>query len=306
MKKNKKRVLEELSGTKKDRRRKHLRSILSAELIKLFRPKNAHEFLSVSKSAVNLGNKVLALNDTSDKKLQELTNKDFFGPALYDATFLAGLSSLWEFELRILANKLGVNIYKTYEETSSKGRKAKFVEFNDLEDVIRELNRKTNNNLNLDLDTIRQIRNGLVHFNFNHTRKIFNIKRRTLPGKHKSSLVQIDLGTGDLERVSDIEELGKMLEKDIFAWFIDVWGTALPYDTQNLLLKSLEKIHFLTSFHAYSFDERKVIIEKIFIKGEKPSVEEVHLYVNYFEKMKLKVAPKEYMKMITDCFIKLA
>lgn len=84
-------------------------------------------------------------------------------------TYLAGLSSLWEFELRILANKLGVYIYKTYEETSVKGRKAKFVEFNDHEDVIRDLNRKTNNILNLDLDTIRQVRNGLVSFNFNHT-----------------------------------------------------------------------------------------------------------------------------------------
>lgn len=96
-----------------------------------------------------------------------------------------------------------------------------------------------------------------------------------------------------------------MLEKDIYAWFIDVWGTSLPEDVKELLLSSLEKIHFLINFHAYSFDDRKQVMEKVFFEGVKPSAAEIHLYIKHFETVKRKVTAKEYSKMLMSCFLKL-
>lgn len=306
MRKLKKKKLENISGQKGRRKRSFIRGVMSSELSKLFKPKNHHEFLAIESAAQRISNKLSSYEDLTEKRLKNSSYSDFFGPSLKDATYLAGLSSLWEFELRMLAKKLGVNVFKTYEETSSKGKKAKFVEFNDLEDVIDDLNKKTKNNLKLDLDTIRQVRNGLVHFNFNHTRKVFNIKRRDVPEKHKSSLVQVDIATGEAERISDIEDLGRMLEKDAYAWFIDVWQSGLPEDVKELILSSLEKIHFLINFHAQSFDERKGVMEKVFFDGIKPSSGEIDLYMNYFESVRVKTSVKEYSKTLLSCFIKMS
>lgn len=189
MKRIKRKKIDQLSGKRGKRKRAYIRGVMSAELSNLFKPQNHQDFLAIENAALRISNKISSFEDLTEERLKEASYSDFFGPSLRDATYLAGLSSLWEFELRILAKKLGVDVLKSYEETSTKGKKARFVEFNDLEDVINGLNSKTKNNLKLDLDTIRKVRNGLVHFNFNHTRKVFNIKRRDVPEKHKSTLI---------------------------------------------------------------------------------------------------------------------
>lgn len=194
----------------------------------------------------------------------------FFGNHFWYFTILSGIASLWEFKVKLLAARLGVRIFKNKDEKSAKERKFKIVVYRDFSDIIKDLNRKTKSKIKLDWDQLLDARNSIVHGNLQSLRVLFNIKSRSVPDKHKSSLFVLNLKSNDGPyKTSEVSNPEKMDEIDLMEWFVDGTGSNLLNEVIIEFEKAVMCMNHLINLNSILYGDAEYLREKIFFNSKK-------------------------------------
>lgn len=218
---------------------------------------------------------------------------------------LAGLTTAWEFRVRILANKIGISSNVPIELKSRKNKATKSVEHKSLSTVIKEFNVKTGQRSKLKLLELSELRNSIVHCNPH------GIKTYAIPmfGKGvlkpiRGNVVVISTSDGSVKNIGDLSTEDEIENLDVFGWFLEIFNSKLPRLAFAEFEQSMRVLDTLIEFAAISFGARKAVFDKIIFQGYFPSQEDINLYREYFDSRHGRAKPDvtKYFAVMTSAF----
>lgn len=266
------------------------RAIICNVLRSKFRITNAEQDLSLNAIADELLAKLKLPQEKPMREELETLVDGIMDQAFWYHGQLAGLTTTWEFKVRIFANKLGIRPNVPVEEKSKRNRANASVEHRSLKDTIKELNKSCGNHLALKLLELCDLRDSIVHCNPNAIRAYAT----QLFGKNilkplRGNVVVFSLSASDMKNLSDVKDEVETENQDIVGWFLEVFNSGLPKKAFAAFGESINALELLISFHASCFDDRSDIFRKVVIEGVRPTEEDIAKFRAYFA---LPYAPK--------------
>lgn len=227
-------------------------------------------------------NKVKQPSDLStSEKVGELAS-GIFQNQLWYFCILSGLASLWEFRVKLLAARLGVQTKKERWEKNKKQINTKVIVYKDLSEIASEIKKKTNGHLDLGLTHDMKLRNAISHGNFQQLRVIFNLPSKKIKDAHKGNVFVLNLTSQNPKKkilnLSDSLSEADREEQDILGWLLEGTNSILLKEVFNHFELKIQLINKLIEFNAISFDGREVLFKKVIENGEKLSSNEIKIY----------------------------
>lgn len=183
------------------------RAIIEIALRSRLKVTNAEQDLSIKAFADEILSAIkVPAEKPSHKRAEELVD-GVMDQAFWFHGQLAGLTTTWEFKIRILGNKLGIRPNVPIEAKSKKNRANRSVEHRTLKDTIKEINKVCGNRLNLKLLELCDLRDSIVHCNPQGIRAYAT----QLFGKDvlkplRGNVVVFSLSGGGLKNLSDVHD----------------------------------------------------------------------------------------------------
>lgn len=273
-------------------------------------PENAHHVRQLHSIADEIS-KVLEQSheDIVKKGIRDLTD-GYLKNQIWFFITIAGVATFWEFQLRLFAARMGIKLNREPSKKSKKNKNIKAVEYRDLTDIIDDLSEKISPEVgsSLELKRIMEIRNTIVHCNFQQLRTYLN-----LPQSHKvkeslrGNLVVAELATGGILNLSDSLSEDQIESQDIYGWFLEAASSTTLSEALYQLEYSIKKINTLVDFKAMSFEKREYIWRNFINNGKKPTSSDIDLFQVYFDEMpsKQEMKAQAFFKSLNDDFPKL-
>lgn len=284
--------------------KEELKGIIIKELMSSFDTSEIQREQYLHQITDRIADKIFG-DETKNNNIQEV-EQDMFAQQRWTFTVVAGFASLWEFQIKILAARYGVEVKKPVEDRSKKQRNTKVMVYKDLGVIIDELSKRTNKCLSLKLNEISLLRSALVHANLDQLRVYANNCNHKYKDHHKGNVFVFGFNDPEkkIRNLSDNLTREEKESEDIYSWFMEGMNSRLLEDIWNIFNDNIKQISILTSFKAHSFDGREKIFEKIAFGDNKLSVDDIDEYGQYFEatlSMK-KIQASNYFKDLNSCF----
>lgn len=220
-----------------------------------------------------------ALTDSAaqcvENKMKNLVQNIHRGAVWYFG-MVSGMSTLWEFKVKILAARHHIEIKQ--QEKSRKQVNLGVMPYRDLGLIIEDFQKGPGRYLNLDLKRLADLRNSLVHGNFHQLRQYIALPRKKIRDEHKGNVFVMNTETGVTNNLSDDLDEVRREEQDIFGWFLEGASSSLLEDVFDDFEEGGRKINYLMEFRAMSFDELEEIYKKVVFEGKKLETEDIRKY----------------------------
>lgn len=269
------------------------------------RVENEEQNLAMFTMADEILSKIKKVEEKStNQKIEDLLD-GLLNQAFWYHGQLAGLSTIWEFRVRIFGNKLGVRPNVPLEQKSSKNRANKSIQHRTLKDTIKEINKRCGQRLSLRLLELCDLRDSIVHCNpqgiRSYATQIFG-KESLKPVR--GNVVVLHIPNNGIKNLSDVNDEKEAEDQDIIGWFLEVFNSGLPKKAFAEFERSIRALDLLIAFHAYSFEDRSLIFNKVVIDGHRPTTEDIAKFDAYFSSPYSpgKQDVNIFFENIVDCF----
>ena len=246
----------------------------------------------LQQQAIHPNNLVNVLTDNIYSKIKGINNfhenlQKCFGvdPLISDRIWylynLSGLTTIWEFNVRTFAARIGIKNNTPIEKKSRKSRSLKTIHWLPLTKIIEQLSKKISSKLDLQLKELSELRNSIVHSNFQELRIKFNLPNKKIKDSHKSNVRTLNLSTNEVKNLSEDLSENQIESEDIVIWLLEAANFQLLSELYATFHEKTALITTLITLQSYSFGEVDRFFEKIVISGEKLSHEEEEKFIKH-------------------------
>ncbi len=229
------------------------------------------------------------INETVGNQLKHL---------YWEYTQVAGYVALWELKIKMFAENLGVETRKAFDDRSKKQKNTKMLPFKDFSVIIKELNERTNYNLELDLNNLKQLRDAVIHGNLDQLRLLYNSCSEKFSEISKGNLHVLSIKNGKTKNLSDPISLEEKEAINSFTWFLEVGNSKLLNEIWHLFAQSVGKIHLLENFLSSSFNERSDAFTRVVINSDGFTEADKEKFEKYFVEFGIKLSVDDYFSDI--------
>ena len=265
--------------------REQLQALIGSELRDKMKPRNAHDDLFVS----NLTNSVFTRITLPPRKTFEekffQTVDGIASIGLWNFYNVCGIASVWEYEIRLLANRYGVEIKVPLDKKPKKARRKATIVLRYLEDIIKDFNQITSKRLNIGQDRLLEIRNSLVHGNFQELRVKATGGKHRFPDEYRGNVFVggFEANTNTPRNLSEVTDEHSVEQEDLFGWFLEGTNSKMLHDLHEEFMESVESIRTLMAFKSMSFDDRLPLFNKLVYEGKTFTENDIAVYRAYME-----------------------
>lgn len=231
------------------------------------------------------------------ENINEIIGNQFKG-LYWEYTQVAGYVALWELKIKMFSESLGVETRKTYDDRSKKQKKTKMLPFKDFSVIIKELNERTNYNLELDLNNLKELRDAVTHGNLDQLRLLYNNCSEKFSDASKGNVHVLSITNGRMKNLSDPISLGEKEAFNSFTWFLEVGNSKLLNKVWTLFASSVGKIHLLQNFLSSSYDERSDAFTRVVINGENFTEKDKENFEKHFIQFGIPLSVDDYFNDI--------
>lgn len=231
-------------------------------------------------------------------------------PSSLSFGLICGLASIWEFKVRILGEKLKVENYER-ENKNKKNTNMEAVQYRKLEDVIKDIQSKTDNRLDINLSNLNKLRGCLIHGNFQQLRIYCNNSSRIFKNSHKGNVIKIpvseNLDPGEIENLSDPMSANKAETESIISFFTEISQSGLLLEIWRNFEKCFIKIKNLITLKSYSFQiptegsykcDFSGFFEQIVLQGKKIDPQDEKKFIEYVNRENYPEVSDDFFKKI--------
>ncbi len=230
-----------------------------------------------------------------EKKIDEAANKKINLENLYDIHLsladlrfsrATGLAALWELKIRFLCDKLNITTVTPALDKSKKRKNQKIIELKELDELIKSLRALLGEKENLKFVRLKMIRNELTHGNLQAVQKVVRGPAKSDAEKYKGHLFVIDLKDTKPEPRRIEDEVVEPENEPLFGWYMNGTNSELLEQICYEFNDGIGRIHALTQFHAFCFDERKQIWDVLINEKRKLKLDEIEIFCKLAENHK--------------------
>lgn len=259
-----------------------VRGIVADELNKFYVAHNAQAGFQIRNLTDRISSSLLDKAPTAEKFNQTVNSA--FSQQMWYFSCVAGYASLWEMKVKWIAEQLGVEVKKPFDERSRKHKNTKMLPLRDLSLIVQDLDKKISKNINFNFKQINELRSAVVHGNLDQLRILANNCQHNFKDEHKGNVFIFDIekpqeGINLSSRLPQEEREGQRL----FSWFIDTTNSQLLREIWDIFDESIIKINALSNFCAYSYGDTKPIFQQIVFEGKKITPDIVTQYNDIFK-----------------------
>lgn len=199
---------------------------------------------------------------------------------------LAGITTMWEFRIRLFVQKIGMSSYVPRERRTNRNRANRSIQQKRLSEIIKELDQVTGGRLKLKLSQLSDLRDTIVHCNSQGMRAYARIAlgRDALAGV-RGDVIVFTPHNNEMINLSNVADGENPEEHELFSWFLEVFNSVLPKKAFKAFENSIIALNKLTEFAALSEGGREHIFKRLMLEGIFPLPDEIELYRTIFEAM---------------------
>jgi len=225
-------------------------------------------------------------------KIDEAANKKANLENLYDIHLsladlrfarATGLAALWELKIRFLCDKLDIPTVTPAADKSKKRKNQKLIELKELDELIKSLRALLGEKENLKFSRLKMIRNELAHGNLQAVQKVVRGPAKSDAEKYKGHLFVLDLKETKTEPRRIEDELVDPENEPLFGWYMNGTNSELLEQICFEFNDGIGRIHALTQFHAFCFNDREQIWKVLINEKRKLNPSEIELFCKLAE-----------------------
>ena len=253
------------------------RDVLAAAVQKIMRQNMTSTSPAAVEMVADVANRILAeiagVADLSISEQVKRYHQDMLGHRQITYVLACGIAAYWELTVKQLAEKLKVS---AFEEVTSSKRKSPGLR--QLEPIIDDL-KKAAPKLDAWITKRKNLRDALIHGNF-HQLKTHAIegKPKAIRERMQGAVWRLRLSDQSIQRMSEMRDMAEIKRAGLFGWFLEVASSEVLELTITELKEATDDLQGLIMFHAMCFDERAGLFEKMFVRGEHLTIDEVALF----------------------------
>ena len=277
-----------------------MRGIIISELGRGLKIDNVEHHIQIQNITDSIVSKIMGQNSFEENFKHTIDGS--FHQNMWFFSAVAGYVTLWELQVKLLAEHLGIEIKETPQKRSKHHKKNRIMSNRDLNHIISDINKKLHKNFDLDLVNLNGLRSSLIHANFDQLRILANNYKHNYKKEHQGNVFVFSL-----EKPEAGTNLSKNLPQEtreqqgLFSWFLEVTNSHLLKEVLHIFDKSLLQINCIVDFSAYSFDERRAIFEQVVFQGQKLTTEMMQSYEEVIKTLPYKTV-EAYFARIRDLF----
>lgn len=194
---------------------------------------------------------------------------------------LSGLTTRWEFLLRKVAERVGIETRIKGDEKTKKRKNLSAPSFRKIEHIIPEI-RKTIPSLQVNIEQQLKMRGSAVHANYRELRQIYNsqLAKNLKPNNISSTAYMGKFSNTEIVNIGEIDTNEHVDQTDDYAFFIEILNSKL---IENVILefdKACRDLDIIVTFTAYKELRDKL---KYFTSSKKIDQEEKSIIISFLE-----------------------
>jgi hypothetical protein len=213
---------------------------------------------------------------------------------------LCGFMCIWELQFRLLVRRMDGETRVPKDDRSKKKRQMKTIEFLDLHLIIDNF-KAAAPMLELNLRNIQDVRNPLLHGNFQAARNVVNNqiskKRRS---RHEGGLLVFSMYSGEVTRPSDADTEDEIEAHDDFAWVMDVGMTELFETVTEMFERAIVEVGMVLTLKSMSFGDAEDMFEIIASRHEPMSDAERERFQKHLDSPTSPIHPDVAKNLLSD------